>query len=129
MSPENTPPKTKICPTCGTRLNDNATRCLVCGRTFTAASAPEAKSGTPAVKSPRLPELTITLPIALVLILLFIAIGAGAVYGILQGTGKVVEPTPTPTPTPIPTSPPSSQQPTQRQTPILGLSAISMAFL
>ena len=103
MSPENTPPKTKICPTCGTRLNDNATRCLVCGRTFSAASAPEAKSGTPAVKSPRLPELTITLPIALVLILLFIAIGAGAVYGILQGTGKVVEPTATPTPSLTPT--------------------------
>ncbi|TLN03120.1 LysM peptidoglycan-binding domain-containing protein, partial [bacterium] len=55
------------------------------------------------MKSPRLPELTITLPIALVLILLFVAIGAGAVYGILQGTGKVVEPTVTPTPSLTPT--------------------------
>ena len=25
---------TKICPTCGTRLNENDTRCLVCGNTF-----------------------------------------------------------------------------------------------
>jgi LysM repeat protein len=103
MSPENTPQKTKVCPTCGTRLNENATRCLVCGRTFQAPAAPATKDSTQSVKSPRLPELTITLPIALVLILLFIAIGAGAVYGILQGTGKVVEPTVTPTASLTPT--------------------------
>lgn len=103
MSPENTPQKTKVCPTCGTRLNENATRCLVCGRTFQEPKAPAAKDSSHSVKSPRLPELTITLPIALVLILLFVAIGAGAVYGILQGTGKVVEPTVTPTPSLTPT--------------------------
>lgn len=84
-------------------MNENATRCLVCGRTFQTTSAPEAKSSPQTVKSPKLPELTITLPIALVLILLFIAIGAGAVYGILQGTGKVVEPTATPTASQTPT--------------------------
>jgi LysM repeat protein len=103
MSPENSTPKTKVCPTCGTRLNENATRCLVCGRTFQESSTSTAKGVNPSVKSPRLPELTITLPIALVLILLFIAIGAGAVYGILQGTGKVVEPTVTPTASLTPT--------------------------
>lgn len=103
MSPENTPSKTKVCPTCGTRLNENATRCLVCGRTFTAPAAPTAKNSAQPIKNPRLPELTITLPVAMVLILLFIAIGAGAVYGILQGTGKVVEPTITPTPSQTPT--------------------------
>lgn len=103
MSPENTPQKTKVCPTCGTRLNENATRCLVCGRSFQNKETPAAKSSTPSVKSPKLPELTVTLPIALVMILLFIAIGAGAVYGILQGTGKVVEPTITPTASLTPT--------------------------
>ncbi|GAP14463.1 protein containg FOG: LysM repeat [Longilinea arvoryzae] len=84
-------------------MNENATRCLVCGRTFQTKETPAAKSSTPSVKSPKLPELTVTLPIALVMILLFVAIGAGAVYGILQGTGKVVEPTITPTASLTPT--------------------------
>ncbi|HNT53130.1 MAG TPA: hypothetical protein PKG95_00340, partial [Anaerolineaceae bacterium] len=92
MSPENTPSKT--CPTCGSPLGENATRCLVCGHTFTpAVEAP--KKPTVEVKGSRLPEITLSLPIALLIMLVLLVIGAGVVFGILRGTGRVVEPTPT----------------------------------
>ena len=110
MSPENTS-ATKICPTCGTRLTENATRCLVCGRNF--VPAPTAKSPAKAIKGPKMPEVTISLPVALGLLLLVLAIGAAVVYFVLQGTGRVVEPTVTPTvtvtatATPTPTTSPT----------------------
>ncbi len=50
-----------------------------------------------------MPEITLSLPVALGLILLLLAIGAGVVFGVLRSTGKVVEPTPTPTVTITPT--------------------------
>jgi LysM repeat protein len=77
-------------------LNENSTRCLVCGRTFT-PSTPSTKSKS--VHGPKMPEVTLSLPIALGLIILVLVIGAAAVYFVLQSTGKVVEPTPTITPT------------------------------
>jgi len=106
MTPEESSKKTKICPTCGTRLAENATRCLVCGRTFTVGEAKEKKPTSAAaapVTSPKLPEVTLSLPIAIGLILLLLAIGAGAVFGVLRGTGQVVEPTATATVTQTPT--------------------------
>lgn len=105
MSPEDTSQKTKICPTCGTRLAENATRCLVCGRSFTVGETKEKKptAASAAVQSPKLPEVTLSLPIAIGLILLILAIGAGTVFGVLRGTGQVVEPTATATLTQTPT--------------------------
>jgi len=105
MSPEDTSQKTKICPTCGTRLAENATRCLVCGRSFTVGESKERKqvAAATAVQSPKLPEVTLSLPIAIGLILLLLAIGAGTVFGVLRGTGQVVEPTATATLTQTPT--------------------------
>jgi len=105
MSPEDTSQKTKICPTCGTRLAENATRCLVCGRSFTVGDTKEKKpvAASAAVQSPKLPEVTLSLPIAIGLILLILAIGAGTVFGVLRGTGQVVEPTATATLTQTPT--------------------------
>ncbi len=105
MSPEDTSQKTKICPTCGTRLAENATRCLVCGRSFTIGETKEKRptAAATAVPSPKLPEVTLSLPIAIGLILLLLAIGAGTVFGVLRGTGQVVEPTVTPTLTQTPT--------------------------
>jgi len=104
MSPENTS-STRVCPTCGTRLSENATRCLVCGRTF-----PEGDSNTSAksssnkmVKAPKMPELTLSLPLVLGLIVIFMAIGAGVVFSVLRSSGRVVEPTTTPTLTVTPT--------------------------
>jgi len=100
MSPEDTSQKTKTCPTCGTRLSVNATRCLVCGRSFTVTEPKEKKPTTStSVQAPKLPEVTLSLPIAIGLLLLILAIGAGTVYAVMQGTGQVVEPTPSVTPT------------------------------
>jgi LysM repeat protein len=100
MSPENPTTNTKVCPTCGTRLSENATRCSVCGRTF--SPSPLTKT-VKAVQGPRMPELSISLPLALGLIVLLIAIGAGAIYFVLKGTGRVVQPTTTPTASLTPT--------------------------
>lgn len=81
---------TKTCPTCGTRLNENATRCLVCGRTFSEDESPK-------VKNSGMPAVTLSLPVALVLIMLFLVIGAGVVFLLLRSTDQIVEPTATPT--------------------------------
>lgn len=104
MSPENTT-STRVCPTCGTRLSENATRCLVCGRTFTEAETKSAakSAGEKMVKAPKLPELTLSLPLVLGLIVIFMAIGAGVVFTVLRSSGRVVEPTVTPTVTVTPT--------------------------
>ncbi|MBK8823108.1 MAG: hypothetical protein IPN58_10995 [Anaerolineales bacterium] len=42
MSLETNSSKTKVCPTCGTRLSESATRCLVCGTEFNAKPEPKA---------------------------------------------------------------------------------------
>ena len=110
MSPETTS-NTKICPTCGTRLAENATRCLVCGTELSRTM--EAKKSS-AVQASRMPEITIGLPAALGLLALFLMIGAALVFAILRVTGggdqlgpsaAVATPsvTPTATLTPVPT--------------------------
>jgi ribosomal protein L40E len=62
MSPEST--STKLCPTCGTRLTENATRCVVCGSEFSATPKPNTKSGK-AIQGSRMPQVTLSLPVAL----------------------------------------------------------------
>jgi ribosomal protein L40E len=91
---------TKVCPTCGTRLSENATRCTVCGRSF---STTDSKKANKAVQGPRMPHVNLSLPIFLALILLLVGAGAGGVYATMQNTGMVVEPTATPTVTITPT--------------------------
>lgn len=51
-----------------------------------------------------MPEITLSLPVALGLMAIILIIGAGVVFAILRGTGRVVEPTPTATITPSPTA-------------------------
>ena len=99
MSPENNTPS-KICPTCGTRLSENANRCLVCGRTFTISAATK-KSKT--VRSQRLPDITLSLPLALGLLFIVLAVGGGIIFLILRGTGQVSPPESTATASPSPT--------------------------
>jgi len=108
MSPE-TDKKTKICPTCGTRLSENATRCLVCGAEL-ARSAPapkKAEKATGASSAPlqasRMPEITISLPAALGALVVIFMIGGGVIYGALRATSRVVDPTAIPTETASPT--------------------------
>jgi len=137
MSPETTP-NTKICPTCGTRLSESATRCLVCGTEFSATA--EGKSQK-VVQGSRMPEVTLSLPGALGLLTLFLVVGAGMVFVALRATGRMATPPPdvtatptatmtpipseTPTPSPVPTA---TEQPPQEYTIGSGDTCISIAL-
>jgi len=86
MSPETTSsPNTKICPTCGTRLAENATRCLVCGTELSLTV--EAKKST-SVQASRMPEITLSLPAVLGLLALFLVVGAVLVFAVMRITGS-----------------------------------------
>lgn len=99
MNPQSTP-TSKVCPTCGSKIGENATRCQVCGRNLTAS---ETKSANKPIQGSRLPEIHLSLPLAIGVIILLLALGGGAIYTILRGTGQVSQPTTTPTGTMTPT--------------------------
>ena len=122
MTPEPTSQKTKVCPTCGTRLSETAVRCPVCGTDLghkSKTSAP-AKRVEPSVEASRMPEVTLSLPIALGLLVLFLVVGATVVYAGLSATKRVITPTQVPTQTETPTA---SATPTDTQLPTLVPSA------
>ncbi len=89
--------QSSTCPVCGSRISANATRCLVCGSSVTKST--ENISKKPEIKGPKVPSITLALPLVIALVILFLAIGAGAVYAVMNQTGMVVEPTTTPTTT------------------------------
>jgi len=97
MTSETPSKPTKLCPTCGTRVSEDASRCLVCGSDLSGTEKPSGKSKT--LQGSRMPQITLSLPIALILLALFLGIGAVLVYFALQETGRVVDPTVTPTAT------------------------------
>lgn len=116
MTPDKQTNSTKICPTCGTRVSEKAAKCVVCG-TDLSSSSTSAKPKP--VQGSRMPELTLSLPLALGLLALFVTIGAAAVFFTLSSQGRVIEPTPIPSPTNTPTltltptaTPTSTPQPT-----------------
>lgn len=110
MSLETNSSKTKICPTCGTRLSENAMRCLVCGTEFTAKPEPKAaKKVEKSVQASRMPVITLSLPAAVGIIAVVVIIAASIAFFSLranspEGTFETVD-TPTPTQTPTSTLP------------------------
>src|SRR5215210_8845664 len=87
--------KWQICPTCRTRLSENATRCLVCGTELTAKAATKSKKNEAGMQASRMPELTLSLPAALGALALILLIGASSVYFSLRAGigGTITEPT------------------------------------
>lgn len=118
MSPDPASSRTQTCPTCGTRLSETATRCPVCGTDLgrSLKAAAPLRHTERAVQAARVPEVTLSLPIALGLLVLFSLVGAAVVFVGLRLGGRVVEPTPVPTQTLTPTASPT---PTETQLPTL----------
>lgn len=94
----------KTCPTCGTRLSESATRCLVCG---TELGEKPTKNVEKEVQASRMPEITLSLPVALGLLVLLVAVGALMVFFTLRSIGGAALPTPVATPTTTPTITPT----------------------
>jgi LysM repeat protein len=116
MSPEPVQ-ATKLCPTCGTRLAENATRCVVCGSEFTTKA--EVKSPK-AVQASQMPTIRLSLPIAILMLLLMVGLGAIAAFFGLKATNRVVDPTAVPTATSTATitlTPTDTPVPTETFTP------------
>jgi len=116
---QDTPSKpTKICPTCGSRVSEDATRCLVCGSDLGRIDDRKASKG---VQGSRMPSISISLPAALGLLALFLAIGAGLVYFTLGQTSSPEQvsatATATITVTPSPSLTPTGVTPTITSTP------------
>ena len=122
---DNSPKNTKLCPTCGTRVSEEATRCLVCGSEL--GNGNQAKpEAAKAVRGSRMPRVTLSLPLAIFLLALFLFIGAFMVYIALDSQGTIVEPTTTPTITatitpsitPTPVTPTTTSTPQPSPTPL-----------
>src|SRR5512143_214423 len=122
MSPEPASQKTQVCPTCGTRLSETAVRCPVCGTDLRPKAKPTTapRQAEKSVQAARMPEVTLSLPVALGLLVLFLAVGATVVYAGLSAAKRVVNPTAIPTQTETATP---SATPTDTQLPTLAPSA------
>jgi LysM repeat protein len=113
------PSKTsKLCPVCGTRLTEDAVRCLVCGADLSASNSTAQNAKT--IQGSRMPTLTLSLPLVIGLLALFLAIGATLVYFALRSTPEVIleiTSTPTVTLTTTPTITGTPPPPTPTDTP------------
>jgi LysM repeat protein len=81
MNSDTNTSKTKLCPVCGTKLNESATRCLVCGTELDKVA--ESKKSAE-INPKRLPEVTLSLPAILGIGALFITLAAAIIFLILR---------------------------------------------
>ncbi len=116
MTPEKITSPTKLCPTCGTRVKEDATRCLVCGADL--ANAEKVVQAGKVVQGSRMPSITLSLPGAIGLLALFLVIGAVIVFFALQRQTPEAAAIPTMTVTITPTGT-ATQPPTNTPLPTL----------
>jgi ribosomal protein L40E len=121
MSPERVSKQTKICPTCGTRVSEDAARCLVCGTNLTPGERPSRQ--TKVVQGSRMPEITLSLPAMFGILLVFLAVGAAFVYfafrqRISSSAAAASTPTATAAQSPTATLTPTPETPTPTNTPL-----------
>jgi len=103
MTPESNTSPTKICPTCGTRVKEDATKCLVCGADL--ANIEKTDQSAKVVQGSRMPSITLSLPAAIGLLAVFLGIGAIIVFFALrQAPEAIIPPTVTATLTPTSTA-------------------------
>lgn len=100
--------ETVLCPTCGTKVTENATKCLVCGTEFRKGSTSKSRKSRA--------QITLSLPIALLLLILFTLLSAGLTYGAVRLAPAPEKPTETATPTITPTQT-NTPEPTATSTP------------
>lgn len=100
--------ESSLCPTCGTKIAENATRCVVCGT--------DLKDGSGVSSRKSRAQLTLSIPVAIVLLVFFTLLAAGLTYAAIQLTPEEVQPTATVTPTITPTVT-NTPQPTATFTP------------
>lgn len=118
MSPEKNTSPTQICPTCGTRLSIDASRCLVCGTDLTKSE--KSAKNIKGMQGSRLPQITLSLPVAFGLLAILLGIAAIAVYVALGRAAAPVQEiseTPTMTVTSEPTLTATPETPTPTYTP------------
>ena len=76
-------PESTLCPTCGTKTTENATRCVVCGT--------ELGKGSAVRPGKTRAQITLSLPIAILLLIVFTLLAAGLTYGAMQLVPEEVE--------------------------------------
>lgn len=107
MSQKTNLTQTKLCPICGTKLSDSATRCLVCGSAIEDSNTGKTNQ---MVKANRLPEIKISLPMGLGLLAVLITLLTLVIVLAIQTTkplSEVTEPQSTSTSTPTETATPT----------------------
>jgi LysM repeat protein len=117
------PATTKLCPTCGTRISESATRCLVCGADL--SSAEKGAQPEQSLRGSRMPVITLSLPAIVLILVAFLAIGVVLAYVGLRRKPEiagipvaVTPPTATSTVTKTPTLTPTAAPPTTTFTPL-----------